>query len=479
MTTDGAITTIVNFNGADAFGEQPLTPLALGADGNFYGATWAGGSGGGGTIFRMSPAGTLTALHAFPSSATDGLQIEGPILGFADGSVIGTTSVGGFSQTAGTGTVFTISAAGAFSTLYYFPYTATNVISGLTQGTDGTLYAVTMLGGAGTGQIFSITQAGSFSALHTFACSCSTPDGAEPVGSLTLASDGYLYGATIYGGTANRGTLFRMTTAGVVTPLHSFAGADGDQPSGGLIEGLDGRFYGATTGVFSHTPTVFSLTLAPESAPANLAATAQDGSAILTWNAARTADSYNVYEGTAAAAEATTPVLSGVTATTATATGLKNGSKYFFTVAAVNESGVGPASAEVSVEPIGSPTGLQATAGNGSVTLSWSAGVGASTYNVYTGKTSGAESATPTLTAIGATSATVTGLANGTTYYFKVASVSGTSTVMATLETSGTPTAGSSGGSGGGGAMDPGVLAILAAVSGCLRLCRRRANSPA
>ena len=59
----------------------------------------------------------------------------------------------------------------------------------------------------------------------------------NPVGSLTLASDGNFYGITTFGGTSNNGTIFRMTPSGVVTPLHSFAGTDGDSPVGGVIEG--------------------------------------------------------------------------------------------------------------------------------------------------------------------------------------------------------------------------------------------------
>ncbi len=69
------------------------------------------------------------------------------------------------------------------------------------------------------------------------------------------------------------------------------------------------------------------------------------------------------------------------------------------------------------------PTGLQATAGNRQATLAWTASSGATSYNVYRGKTPGGESATAIATGITTTSFTNTGLTNGKTYYYKVTAV--------------------------------------------------------
>ena len=388
ITPAGAFTTLVAFGGGNAAGTEPLAPLALGSDGNFYGTTYASPNGAG-AVFRLSPGGAITVLHEFASDGSEGEQATGAIARTADGSVYGTTSIGGFNQTEGDGTVFKIDPNGVFSILYFFPYTATNAISGLTPSADGTFYGITLVAPFYSGEAFSITPVGTFSVLHNFGCSCGTPDGSEPVGSLTLASDGYFYGVTAYGGTSNHGTIFRMTPAGEVTPLHSFSGADGDDPAGGVIEGLDGRFYGMTSGVFTHIATIYSLTLPPFVAPASAAAFAADGSVSLSWSAGRGATSYNVYQGAAPGAESATPVLTGVTSLSAAIKGLKDGTTYYFQIAVVNEAGVGPLSAEISSEPIGAPTSLQATPMNGAVSLSWAAGAGAASYNVYLGTAPG------------------------------------------------------------------------------------------
>lgn len=65
---------------------------------------------------------------------------------------------------------------------------------------------------------------------------------------LVQGTDGQLYGATYNGGSHGMGTAFKVTTAGVFTLLHSFAGgaSDGANPTGGLTLGSDGNFYGTT-----------------------------------------------------------------------------------------------------------------------------------------------------------------------------------------------------------------------------------------
>ncbi|HUA19885.1 MAG TPA: glycoside hydrolase family 44 protein [Bryobacteraceae bacterium] len=85
------------------------------------------------------------------------------------------------------------------------------------------------------------------------------------------------------------------------------------------------------------------------------------------------------------------------------------------------------------------PTGLTASAGNKQVALAWTASSGATSYNVYRGKTSGGESATPIATGITTTSFTNTGLGNGKTFYFKVAAVNGAGTSALSSEVSATP----------------------------------------
>src|SRR5207247_1337232 len=71
--------------------------------------------------------------------------------------------------------------------------------------------------------------------------------GGYPYAGLIQGSDGSFYGTTYLGGAADRGTVFKMDAAGTLTTLHSFAGSDGDGPYAGLIQASDGSFYGTTS----------------------------------------------------------------------------------------------------------------------------------------------------------------------------------------------------------------------------------------
>ncbi len=140
-------------------------------------------------------------------------------------------------------------AAPTLTTLYSFPLTAqsgNNPTTALVQANDGNFYGTTENGGpSSTGTIFKITPAGALTTLHTFA---QESDGGEPRSPLLLASDGNLYGMT-YGNDANAtfGTVYRITPAGAFTTLKTFSGVDGDRPQGNLIQATDGNIYATTS----------------------------------------------------------------------------------------------------------------------------------------------------------------------------------------------------------------------------------------
>ena len=131
------------------------------------------------------------------------------------------------------------------------------------------------------------------------------------------------------------------------------------------------------------------------------------------------------------------PVVTASSATNFTVAGLTNGTAYRFRVAAVNAAGNGPDSAQsalvtpVPAPPPGVPTAVQATAGDRSVALSWTApssdgGSAITSYRIT--PYIGAVAQTPVATGSAATSRTLTGLSNGTTYTFRVAATNASGT---------------------------------------------------
>src|SRR6266496_1395521 len=124
------------------------------------------------------------------------------------------------------------------------------------QGRDGRLYGTT-LGPKGTcGTAFKMAVSGYATTIYTFGA-----DGCNPLGGLTLATDGNLYGTTFFGGASNVGVLFKLSPTGVYTVLHEFSGgSDGAGPVAPPIEASDGNLYGATTGT-NYLSTIYKYTL--------------------------------------------------------------------------------------------------------------------------------------------------------------------------------------------------------------------------
>jgi uncharacterized repeat protein (TIGR03803 family) len=130
----------------------------------------------------------------------------------------------------------------------------------LVQGTDGQLYGTTYNGGSHSkGTAFKVTTSGTFTLLHSFSGGAS--DGAYPTGGFTLGTDGNLYGTTQMGGSGSQGVVFKMTTAGAVTVLHTFnAGTDGVFPWGPPILASDGNYYGTASGGEKNNGLVYKIT---------------------------------------------------------------------------------------------------------------------------------------------------------------------------------------------------------------------------
>ena len=254
ISTNGALTSLYSFSGGND-GGNPYAGLVRGSDRNFYGTTSAGGTNGGsGTVFRISTNGALTSLYSF-TGGNDGKAPLGALVQGSDGDFYGTTANGG---THNWGTVFKITTGGLLTTLHAFgtitngngdgyPVDGANPQAGLVQGSDGYLYGTTSYGGAvGLGTVFKLSTGGALTSLHSFPTG-SGYAGRNPCAGLVQGNDGYFYGTTEFGGTNGAGTVFRINTNGTVTGLYSFTGGyDGANPSAGLVQGADGYLYGTT-----------------------------------------------------------------------------------------------------------------------------------------------------------------------------------------------------------------------------------------
>lgn len=260
----GAPQTVYSFGSVDGDGASPIGGLAIGPDGNLYGTTSDRGPSGKGTLFRLTPAGTLTTLHAFGAGG-DGATPTGTLALGSDGALYGVTQAGG---SYGGGSVYKLARDGSFATLYSFGGVANDgagPYAGLVQAADGNLYGTTPLGGANNeGTVYKVTPAGGVSLVYAFTpiANDKNADGALPYAGLVLGKDGALYGTTSYGGDSNYGTAYRVTTAGAFSVLHAFAGgADGAYPRAALALDSDGSLLGTTSGAgTANGGTLFRLT---------------------------------------------------------------------------------------------------------------------------------------------------------------------------------------------------------------------------
>ncbi|HEV3278509.1 MAG TPA: choice-of-anchor tandem repeat GloVer-containing protein [Terriglobia bacterium] len=273
ITLSGTLTTVYSFcaqsNCTD--GANPNVALIQATDGNLYGTTSDGGEGNGdGTVFRISPSGTLTTLYSFQGN--DGAVPEAALVQGTDGNLYGTTNGGGTSTNCfggGCGTVFKITLSGTLTTLHSFDKTDGEDVNTMIQGIDGNLYGTTYFGGAtdacstlGCGTIFKITPSGTLTTLHNF----DNTDGAYPPGGLVEARDGNFYGTTSSdGANGEGGTVFEVTPSGTLTTLYNFCSqggfcTDGYSPNA-VVQATDGNFYGTTAeGGASFNGTIFKIT---------------------------------------------------------------------------------------------------------------------------------------------------------------------------------------------------------------------------
>ena len=260
-------------------GKYPIGGLVVGTDNNFYGTTTAGANAtpgttaAGGTVFKITPSGTLTTLYRFCSNidpvnaaiCLDGAAPNQLVLG-SDGAFYGTTQYGGSTNN---GTVFKITSDGVLTTLYNLcTFCAGGGVptQGMVQATNGDFYGSTVGGGAqNVGTLFKITPAGVFTPLYSFCSQPNCVDGQQVAGSLVQGSDGNFYGVMNDGGANRYGSIFKLSQTGEFSTIYEFCAistcTDGKYPQGGLVQAADGSFYGTTSeGGANNWGTLYKIT---------------------------------------------------------------------------------------------------------------------------------------------------------------------------------------------------------------------------
>jgi uncharacterized repeat protein (TIGR03803 family) len=250
VTPSGTLTTLYNFCAVSGCpdGSQPYSAMVLGPDNALYGTTMIGGTSNYGTVFRITLSGALTVLHSF--DFTDGSSPQGGLVLGSDGNFYGTTRLGGSD---GYGVIYNISPGGTFTLLHNFTAGISDggtPFSAPMQASDGNFYGVTWVGGLGEGVIYRMTLSGSFSVIHRFCGLSHCSGGAFPLGSLTQGTNGSLYGTTTNADGDTEGTIYKITLGGAFTTIYNFCSvsgcADGVSPLSRMELGTNGDFYGTT-----------------------------------------------------------------------------------------------------------------------------------------------------------------------------------------------------------------------------------------
>jgi uncharacterized repeat protein (TIGR03803 family) len=234
---DVAGITVLHQFGTNPGGFEPAGPLIQGANGSFYGVAAMGGANATGTIFSITPGGPVTTLYNFGALDVNDLNSDGAspntLVQGGDGNFYGTTSSGGAD---GYGTIFQLTPTGTLTVLHAFVGTTDgNTPTAFLQGSDGDFYGTMQFGGAhGDGLIYAITPGGLLTTLYSFT---NGTDGGNPV-ALIEDAHGNFYGRTADGMATFYSTVFQLTAKGVLTTLHSFVtGLES------LILGTDGKLY--------------------------------------------------------------------------------------------------------------------------------------------------------------------------------------------------------------------------------------------
>jgi uncharacterized repeat protein (TIGR03803 family) len=206
IAPDGTESLLYSFDGN--YGANPLSGVILDSAGNLYGTT-DNGSVAHGAVFKLTPGGVITDLYSFTGGTNSGSNPQGGLIMDNTGNFYGTTYFGGVSNN---GTVFKLSPSGTLTVLYSFAggtADGSHPQTTLVMDSAGNLFGTTHDGGAASvGTVFMVSATGVETVLHSFGGN--TADGGNPEGSLVLDNAGNLYGTTVTYGQYGIGTVFKI-----------------------------------------------------------------------------------------------------------------------------------------------------------------------------------------------------------------------------------------------------------------------------
>ncbi|MBA3915495.1 MAG: hypothetical protein H0X25_16905 [Acidobacteriales bacterium] len=241
-------------------GTRPFSAVLLDSGGDIYETNGEGSFGRQGSVLELNKLGEPKLLFSWGKlhmGTAPGSFPEAGLIRDEEGNLYGTTSLGGTGG--GEGTVYTINhLTGEFTVVYSFgaPPDGCSPTGELVFGADGSLYGTTDIGGQyGWGTIFKVDPtSGAETVLYSF---MDGADGGNPLSDLVEDSEGALYSTTAVGGAYGYGTVFKFDPTGqTLTTLHNFGsgGGDGATPFAGVTRDQAGNLYGTTTAGGTRSP---------------------------------------------------------------------------------------------------------------------------------------------------------------------------------------------------------------------------------
>jgi uncharacterized repeat protein (TIGR03803 family) len=209
-----------------------------------------------GVVYKVDAAGRETVLYNFTGGSDGGYPTAG-VTGDSAGNLYGATNYGGDAVSCpgggrsktppGCGVVYRLDKAGNYTVLHAFTRKSGRLpYGGVILDSAGNLYGTTEFGGtADHGTVYKVTAKGHASVLHSFT---GGSDGGSPFAGVVRDSAGNLYGTTYDGGTAGWGVVFKVDAAGHETVLYNFTGgATGALPTAGVVRDAAGTIFGTAS----------------------------------------------------------------------------------------------------------------------------------------------------------------------------------------------------------------------------------------